>query len=637
MQTMRFAGILIFVLLSWKYLPGLKIDNSIKGWAPDNSQEISDYEKFIDHFGSDALVIMAIVPTENEYDSAINILQPQLTEISKLEAVKNIAPWPQPFIRLKSEPNENLLIYLVSFEQPTAIDPLRINILNKIDSVLAVLPYETHFAGSGVFLREINKQTQQSLQTHLSVGMILLLVSLIFILRSPKAIFLALMVSAGGVLSMLLTAGLFDIPLGMMHTVLPLLILFYGTSVSLHILFHQGNFRSVLIPTFLAGLTTCIGFSVFLWDDLPLLRDFSVLSLGGIMGTFLWAILLFFPKTVHTSISQKFVSIFHQVPILDIRIVWAIIGLVLLISIPGVQGLKADIYSLDAMPTDAKAVTDHLFIEEQVSPYFPVECVIDREKARLNEVKAWVDSAMTLDEIGGVITYYQFPLLINPQEFGYRSEENRNLSRITFLVNLIPNSQGQLLISKLKTLSDSFFDDYRPVITGYISLYLYGSLAHKLGNTFVQSLLLAFGLIFLIIGLYLKNIWLAAAAFIANGLPIFLIIGLMGWLGINLDMITVPIGCLMLGIVVDDTIHFMYWFNQSHELKTTFLRAGPGIFYTSILLILGFIILVGSPSPPVMYYGTLSVVAIFGALLSDLILLPALLLSLQKHHFIKPP
>lgn len=633
-NILRIGFILIFAILLWKFLPKLKIDNSVDGWIPGDSEEIINYQEFVNGFGSDGMIILSINSAgkrggKSDEEIAKEI-DPYIGKIGSIEIVQQITPWPVSFMEMKIEPSDSIFTYLISYDPASLTDPLQPDLLDQMDAILTQQPYAYHLAGTGVFYREMNQQTEKSIQRHLASGLILLLLTLVYLLRSPKAIAMVLMVSIGGVLTMLLIASIMNVSIGLLHVVLPLIILFYGTSAGLHILFHGGNHKKVWIPTLMAGITTSIGFSMFLLDDIPLMQDFSLLSVSGILGGFLWATVLFYPHTIQHQPRESFTKYFGNFPQLKERYVWFILGLFLIISIPGMNRLKADVYSLDGVPPDAKAVQDHFFIDKNVGSYLPIECMVDRKKARLPIVKNWVKEAMKIEEIGGVMSYYQLPPFFDAREAGFRSRVNKDLFRITFLVKLIPNSKGQEVVSSLKSLAANSFEDYEPIITGYIPLYLYGSLTEKLGHSFSQSLLWAFGFIFLIIGLFLRNIWLAIAALFANGLPILFIIGMMGWLGLNLDMITVPIGCLLLGIVVDDTIHFLYWYRKSNDSSEAIMQAGPGIFYTSFLLMVGFIIMAFSPAPPVMYYGILSFSALLGALFSDLFLLPALIHKMKK-------
>jgi predicted RND superfamily exporter protein len=154
---------------------------------------------------------------------------------------------------------------------------------------------------------------------------------------------------------------------------------------------------------------------------------------------------------------------------------------------------------------------------------------------------------------------------------------------------------------------------------------IYGHVVNGLLSSFKQSLLISFLVIFLLIAIYLRNIKLILLAMLTNVLPIMVMLGIMGLAGINLDMVTIPIGCLLMSIVVDDTIHFMHWYRKGYEVKPAIEQAGPGILFTTVLLGLGFSTLLLAEAPPVQYFALLSLLALGTALVADLVVLPSLL------------
>jgi predicted RND superfamily exporter protein len=107
----------------------------------------------------------------------------------------------------------------------------------------------------------------------------------------------------------------------------------------------------------------------------------------------------------------------------------------------------------------------------------------------------------------------------------------------------------------------------------------------------------------------------------------------MGWLNIPLDMMTITIASISVGIAVDDTIHYIHRFKREIRLDQDYIRAlhrchgsiGHAMFYTSVTIIIGFSILVLSNFIPSVYFGLLTGLAMFIALMAALTLLPELL------------
>jgi predicted RND superfamily exporter protein len=127
---------------------------------------------------------------------------------------------------------------------------------------------------------------------------------------------------------------------------------------------------------------------------------------------------------------------------------------------------------------------------------------------------------------------------------------------------------------------------------------------------------------------------LAIISLLPNIFPIFLTFGVMGIFNIPFDVSTIMIGSVTLGIVVDDTTHYMIWFrrnmvkNLSHRdaIVQTFRDVGKPTFLVSLVLCLGFGVLILGSIKPTQYFGLLSAFALFIAPFGDYFMLPALLL-----------
>ena len=139
------------------------------------------------------------------------------------------------------------------------------------------------------------------------------------------------------------------------------------------------------------------------------------------------------------------------------------------------------------------------------------------------------------------------------------------------------------------------------------------------------------GIMFLIL---FKNIKMALIALITNLIPISLVFGIMGWLKIPLDIMTITIAAIALGIAVDDTIHFMHRFDfeykQSHgnyevAINKAINTVGHPMYHTTIIVVIGFSILMLSNLVPTIYFGLLTAVVMISVLIANLILLPRLI------------
>jgi hypothetical protein len=134
--------------------------------------------------------------------------------------------------------------------------------------------------------------------------------------------------------------------------------------------------------------------------------------------------------------------------------------------------------------------------------------------------------------------------------------------------------------------------------------------------------------------LIFKSIKIASIAIISNAIPMSVIFGFMGWFNIPLDLMTITIAAISLGIGVDDTIHYLHRFFEELKIDNDYIKAmrrshnsiGYAMYYTSFAIMLGFSILVLSNFTPTIYFGFLTMVVMLMALLGALLLLPKLLL-----------
>lgn len=141
--------------------------------------------------------------------------------------------------------------------------------------------------------------------------------------------------------------------------------------------------------------------------------------------------------------------------------------------------------------------------------------------------------------------------------------------------------------------------------------------------------------IFGVLALLWRSLYLALVALVANLLPVGLGLSLAGYAGFPLNSITVMVGALALGIAVDDSVHFItYWQQARHRcdsgrevLRETFRAKGRPIFFTSLLLISILGVFALFSFPPIVHFGWMSATAFVAALLSVLVLLPALLVN----------
>ena len=179
-------------------------------------------------------------------------------------------------------------------------------------------------------------------------------------------------------------------------------------------------------------------------------------------------------------------------------------------------------------------------------------------------------------------------------------------------------------------------DDDRFIVTGMVVLFndmlkqLADSQARTLGYVIIAT--------FIMFSILLRSLSLALIALIPNVLAATLIIAFMGYSGIPLDMMTVTIAAICIGIGVDDAIHYLHRFREEIDQNATTRDAvitshhtiGHAMYFTTMTIMGGFSILALSNFIPTIYFGLLTALAMGLALVANMTLMPALLMTFSR-------
>jgi hypothetical protein len=168
-------------------------------------------------------------------------------------------------------------------------------------------------------------------------------------------------------------------------------------------------------------------------------------------------------------------------------------------------------------------------------------------------------------------------------------------------------------------------------------LVLYNNMLQSLFESQILTLgvvVLALMAMFLLL---FKSFKIALIALAPNLLAVGAVLGFMGWMKISLDMMTITIAAISIGIAVDNTIHYIYRFKNEFEFSQNYIKTmhychgsiGHAMYYTSVTIIIGFSILALSNFLPTIYFGLLTGLAMLIALLAALTLLPQLLIVVK--------
>ncbi|NBV41519.1 hypothetical protein EBR96_01955 [bacterium] len=447
--------------------------------------------------------------------------------------------------------------------------------------------------------------------------------------------------------------------------------------------------RSAFLPCFLTCLTNMVGFVSLAAAPMLGLRQFGIFSAVGIgislLATFsIMAVLLpkFPPKFRSQSKKDVFETYLESVLNSLIRrpkTITMILGVIVCVSIVGVALLKIDTYTLGYLPKTAQSVRDHEEILSKWGDYAPLEITLKPTHSNtiltadiMAKTEEFRRKVLALPEVNDVyalpIVYRrmeevisgkstepqplsqpmieQLSLIIDSEDLdwdrtslNYRSNfmsvfttEDRDTGRITLTAKTLSANQLEHLWEQVEKIGRDVFKD-----SATINPSGYGALYSKISQYIIESQINSFFysslLVFLILFAWTRSLRLAIIGLIPNVFPVVVMIGTMGYLNIPLDLGTAMVASIILGVVTDDTVHFLYHWkeNEGHGLtweenvKETFHFAGRSALLTSILLTGGFPIMMLSKLKTVFYFGFLTTFSAGIAVFADLYLMPLLL------------
>lgn len=443
--------------------------------------------------------------------------------------------------------------------------------------------------------------------------------------------------------------------------------------------------------TLMTNVTTASGFATFIVTDSKLLKEFGIVASINIIGIFVLSLLIIpivysflsLPKTRHLKhLNKRWIDAFvnwmeHIVRNKRITVYITSIAL-LVLSIIGIYQINISGSPIEDMPKNAQFFKDIRFFEEEFDGIMPVEIVVDTKRPkgvlkpatlkRMDQLGTAIEEIPELSKpvsavnlikyskqafYNGIPKYYQLP---TSQENNFimsmasKSSEDGNLlksfvdstgqtARISTFMKDVKTSRMEEIETKLQENIDKLFpsDRYDVYMTGSALLFLKGT--KYLVKNLVLSLALAIGLIALFMAYLFRSFRMILISLIPNLLPLLITAGVMGFVGVPIKPSTILVFSIAFGISVDDTIHFLAKYRQ--ELTTNKWRiqksvyaalreTGVSMFYTSIVLFFGFSVFIISSFGGTVALGALVSATLMFAMLANLILLPSLLLSLER-------
>ncbi|MCF6294383.1 MAG: efflux RND transporter permease subunit [Flavobacteriaceae bacterium] len=443
--------------------------------------------------------------------------------------------------------------------------------------------------------------------------------------------------------------------------------------------------------TLMTNVTTASGFATFIITDSKLLTEFGTVASLSILAIFILCLLIIpiiysfmpMPKDKHLEhLNKRWINAFvdwMERMVKYRKITIYITSLILLVaSIIGIYQIKISGSLIEDMPQKTEFFKDIRFFEEEFNGIMPLEIMIDTKRKkgvmklatlkRMNELEDLIIETPELSKPISVVSlikyskqayyngnpkYYQLP---TSQENSFILSYAKNSSSDVDLLKNFVDSTGQYArittfmkdigIDKMERIEEKLQnkidkvlpkDKYNVSLTG--KAYLFQKGTKYLVNNLILSLSLAIFLISLFMAYMFRSFRMIIVSLIPNLIPLLITAGLMGYLGVPIKPSTILVFSIAFGISVDDTIHFLAKYRQELQANHWKIRksvyaalreTGVSMFYTSIVLFFGFSVFIISNFGGTVALGALVSATLLFAMLANLLLLPSLLLSLER-------
>jgi hypothetical protein len=467
-----------------------------------------------------------------------------------------------------------------------------------------------------------------------------------------------------------------DRQLNMVTMALPTLVLVIGIADSVHLLRavaaesrdlpHAERIiralATMLPPCFITSVTTAAGFLALTTSSLPIVRHLGLFGAIGMLCAFVASFVLLTAALSWTvsepkadegradRIAARLSGVGLRHPGRTIA-AFTVAGALFLF---GLTQVVVDTDSYGYLKKGHVIHRDSQFIQNTMGPYVPVDFIVTAPEGVLSpdvldSVQAWQVKVLSEDGIGWSwslldalgIAHDTAPSSLPAGELGIKLDRIRRFSpvtirsmiagdtqlRVSFGTEVMSARTVQELMIRVQSYAD-LPDGVKLKPTGYTPLYT--RIVDEIVSSQLRGFATALTLIVILLGLGMRSIRRVALAIPANLFPVLLTLGLMGFTGIPLDVATATIATVILGLVVDDTVHILRPptartdVSLSESLRDSSRKSGGTLLITSVILALGFLVLGMAEIRSIAWFGLLTSFATAVAIITDLMLLPAL-------------
>ncbi len=574
------------------------------------------------------------------------------------------------------------------------------NVKEKIEAL--DLPEKLYFGGLPMMMNDVSNLIVADIIWLLPLVFLLIAFVLLLSFRSASGVILPLLTAGLAVVWTLGIMVLAGYELTMISNEIPIILLAVGSAYTIHVLNRINQTRDgvnnkvvinalsyIILPVFLAAVTTAVGFISFIFGSyLTMIRDFGIFTALGIAFSFILsitvvpAIISIIPankkkdneksglekKSLLSDKALKpLVSLLFKHPKYTL-IAW---GVLIAISIVGMSLVKTSVNMADYFKKDNPTRVSEDIMQKKFGGSMPVFVVFKGDMQSPDVLKTMKKAENYMKQFPDITTAQSVADLIEEMndvmgEGKKIPDEKAKIEQLWFLLDgqdIMPqlvsgNLDEGIIQSKFasvesKSMSDfvKYMDkfikenstaDCNIEVTGMPSVY--EKLNHSLLQSQFSSLILAILMVLLIVGIMMHSFAQGVYATIPILSTIAILFGFMGFSGIPLDIATVLVGSIALGIGIDYSIHIITHYNHVFKetgdiniaLEDTIMKGGKAVVINVISVAAGFLVLLFSQIVPLQNFGALVALSMFGSGLGALTLLPVILiLANRKKKIIK--
>ena len=450
----------------------------------------------------------------------------------------------------------------------------------------------------------------------------------------------------------------------------------------------------MFLPCLYTALTTMVAFASLIVSDIKPIIDFGLLMVVSISITFLVSFLFFGSvvgsmqkneKDAHIDYSIGFTTWINKL-VLKLRNLIPVLSIILFIlALVGINKLTVENKFIDYFKPSTEIYKGLSLIDQKLGGTAPLDIVIsspDNSNLNIDDEEGFDDFGVETDEYGYWYNADKLSELEKIHDYLENRPEIGKVLSVSSAIKLAEIAKGSklddlelALLRKVlpqdindQLLSSFISDDDEEVrlsarviesldglsrnnlikevksdLIGKFNLneddfylsgisVIYNNLLQSLFQSLIGSLSIVFVSIFLMFIFLFRSLKIAITSLIPNILSAASVLGIIGWSGIPIDIMTVTVAAIGIGIGVDNTIHYVHRFLKEFEkennydlaIKNSHATIGRAMFYTSLTIVLGFMILISSNFNPSVFFGIFTSFAMIMAILSALILLPVL-------------